>query len=55
MLRLFRFAILLVMTFIAVSLIIGVAKPETGPVEKVILGAAVVGCFLAARPVQRLG
>lgn len=55
MLRLLRIAILLVMTFIVLSLIIAVASPETGPAEKMILGVAVVGVVVSARPVQRLG
>ena len=55
MLRLLRIAILLVMTFIVLSFIIAVASPETGPVEKMILGIAVVGVIFAAPQVRRLG
>ena len=55
MLRLLRFPILLVMTFTVLSLIIAVARPETGPAEKLILSLAVVGVLFAARPVHRLG
>lgn len=55
MLRLLRFAILVVMTLIVISLVIAVARPETGPTEKVVLGVAIVGFIVAARPVQRLG
>jgi len=55
MLRLLRFAILLVMTVIVLSSIIAIASPETGPAEKLILGIAVVGVLVAARAgVQRL-
>lgn len=54
MLRLFRFGILAVMTLIVISLVIAVARPETGPAEKVVLGVAVVGLIVAARPVQRM-
>jgi hypothetical protein len=38
---------------VVVSLTIAVARPETGPAEKVILVIAVVGLLLAARLVQR--
>ena len=55
MVRLLRFAILVVMFFITVSLIIAVAMPETGAAEKVVLGVAVVGLLFAALPVQRIG
>ena len=55
MLRLLRFAVLVLMFFITVSLIIAVARPETGPAEKLVLGAAVVGLLFAAVPVQRIG
>ena len=55
MLRLVRFAILVAMTFIIVSLIIAVARTETGPAEKVVIGVAVVGLVVATRPVQRIG
>ncbi len=41
--------------FMTLSLIIALARPETGPIEKTLLGAAVVSLLLAARPVQRLG
>ncbi|MGI8806913.1 MAG: hypothetical protein ACR2KK_03550 [Acidimicrobiales bacterium] len=55
MLRLLRLAILLVMTFVVLSLIIAVAGPETGPAEKLILSLAVLGVLFAAGLVQRLG
>lgn len=55
MLRLLRLVLLVIMTFIVVSLVIAVARPETGPAEKVVLSVAVVGLIVAARPVQRLG
>ena len=55
MLRLLRLAILVVMTLIVISLIVAIARPETGPAEKVFLGVAAVGLIVAARPVQRLG
>jgi hypothetical protein len=43
------------MTFIVLSFIIAVASPGIGPAEKLILGTAVVGVLVAARPVRRLG
>ena len=55
MLRLLRFVILVSMTVIVVSLIIALARPETGAAEKVVLAVAVAGLIVAARPVQRLG
>ena len=54
MLRILRLGVLVVMTFMTLSLIIALAWPETGPIEKGLLVAAVVVVVLAARPVQRL-
>jgi tryptophan-rich sensory protein len=54
MLRILRMGVLVVMTFMTLSLIIALARPETGPIEKGLLVAAVVAVVLAARPVQRL-
>lgn len=54
MLRILRLGVLVVMTFMTLSLIIALARPETGPIEKGLLAAAVVAIVLAARPVQRL-
>ncbi len=42
-------------TFMTLSLLIALARPETGPIERSLLGAAVVGLLLATRSVQRLG
>jgi hypothetical protein len=55
MLRLLRVAILLAMTLMVLSLLVGIGMPETGPAEKVILGIAVVGLIAAAGPVRRIG
>ncbi len=55
MLRVLRLGLLVMITFMTLSLIIALARPETGPTEKSLLGAAVVGLLLAARSVQRLG
>ncbi len=54
MLRVLRLGLLVMMTFMTLSLIVALARPETGPIEKGLLGAAVIGLLLAARPVQRL-
>jgi hypothetical protein len=55
MLRFLRLAILLVMTFVVLSLVVAVGTPETGPVEKVVLGAASVAVIVASGPVRRIG
>lgn len=47
--------ILVVMTFVVLSLIVAIARPETGFAEKVVLGVAVAAVVSAARPVQSLG
>lgn len=52
---LLRVAILVVMMFVVLSLVIAVGRPETGPVEKVILAGAVVALLAAARLVRRIG
>lgn len=43
------------MFFITVSLIIDVARPETGAAEKVVFDVALIGLLFAAVPVQRIG
>jgi hypothetical protein len=55
MLRLVRIAILLVLTFLVLSLVIAVARPETGILEKVVLVAAVVGLIAVTSPARRIG
>jgi hypothetical protein len=55
MLRLLRLAILVAMTFVVLSLVIAIGTPETGPIEKVILGAAAIGIIVASAPVRRIG
>ncbi len=48
--RLARVALTLALAVITLSLIIALARPETGPVEKVVLVLLVAACFvLAAR------
>ena len=55
MLRFLRLAILVVMTFVVLSLVVAIGTPETGTVEKVVLGAAAVALIVAAGPVRRIG
>jgi len=55
MLRLLRLAILVVMTFMALSFVVAIRRPESGPVEKVVLAAFVLGLFFAAGRVRRTG
>jgi hypothetical protein len=54
-LRLVRFALLVVLTFLVLGLIVAVARPETGEVEKVLLVAATAGLLFLAVPVRRIG
>ena len=50
LIRLARVLLILMLAVVAVSSVIGVATPETGMVEKVVLVAVFGGCvFLAAR------
>ena len=46
--RLARVLLTLVLALVTISFVIAVAGPETGPVEKVVLVALVVGCFVLA-------
>jgi hypothetical protein len=55
MLRLVRIAILVVLTFLVLSLVVAVARPETGILEKVVLVATIVGLIAAASPARRIG
>ena len=55
MLRLVRIALLVVMTFLTLGFVIGLAAPETGPVEKIALGLMVAGMALLAVPARRIG
>lgn len=55
MIRLIRLAILIVLTFVAVSFVIAIGRPETGLVEKIVLGAVVAGTFGVAARLRRLG
>jgi hypothetical protein len=46
--RLARVVLLLVLAVVTVSLVIGVARRETGAVEKAVLLALIAGCILLA-------
>jgi hypothetical protein len=47
-LRLARVVFLLVLAVMTVSLVIGIARPETGAAEKLVLLALVAGCVVLA-------
>jgi hypothetical protein len=50
LIRAVRVLLLLVLAVLAVSFVVGLAKPETGVVEKVALAALLAACvFLAAK------
>lgn len=55
MLRLVRIAILVVLTFIVLSLVIAAARPETGILERVVLVAAALGLIAAGSRARRIG
>ena len=46
--RVARIVLLLVLSVTAISLVIGLFRPETGPVEKVVLAVMFAGCFALA-------
>ncbi len=52
--RLVRVLLILVLAVFALLSIIGIATPETGVVEKVVLVALFVGCVFAAAQVTNL-
>ena len=53
--RLVRIALLTVLFFLIMGLVMAIGGPETGPAEKVIVGAGIVGLLLLAGWVGRLG
>jgi hypothetical protein len=55
MLRVLRFLLLLAITAMALNLVIGAGTPQTGPIEKVVLCVLIVGLFVVAVPVRRIG
>jgi hypothetical protein len=54
-LKLVRITILLVLAMCVLSVVVAIARPETGPFEKVVLAAAAVGLTAIAAPVRRIG
>jgi hypothetical protein len=54
-LRLVRFALLVVLTFIVLGFVVALGSPETGPSEKLVLFLAIVGLLAAGVPVRRIG
>ena len=54
MIRLIRLAILVVLTFVTLSLVIAIGRPETGLAEKIVLGAVVAGTFGVAARLRRI-
>ena len=55
MLRLLRVALLVVLVFVVLGFIVAAGRPETGPMEDVVLVAVIVGLFALAVPVRRIG
>lgn len=53
-LRLVRIVLLVVLTFLVVSFIIAIARPETGVAEKIFLAVMVAACFAAAAKLSSL-
>jgi hypothetical protein len=54
-LRVVRFALLLVLFFLVLGVIIAAGSPETGPIEKPILAVVAVGLVAASIPIHRIG
>ena len=54
LIRLVRVALILVLAVFALSSIVGIATPEPGVVEKIVLVAVFVGCVFAAALVTNL-
>jgi hypothetical protein len=55
MLRVVRLVLLVVMTFLTLGLVVALAGPYTGLVEKVVLTVMIVGVIAASAPVRRIG
>jgi hypothetical protein len=52
--RLARVLVLLLLTFLAVSLVIGLGTSETGVIEKALLVVLIAGCVFVAAKVSTL-
>ena len=55
MFRLVRLAILIVLFFFIVGIVVAISRPETGPIEDVVLVGVVLALFALAVPVRRIG
>jgi hypothetical protein len=55
MLPVVRFCLLVVLFFLALGMVVGIGARETGPLEKIVLGVLLVGVFVAAWRVRRIG
>ena len=53
--RLIRFALRLVLFFLAIAAVVAIGTTGTGPIEKVVLGLGLVGLVVLAAQVGRLG
>ena len=54
-LRVVRFALLLVLFFLILGVIVAAGSPETGPIEKPVLVVLAIGLLAASIPIHRLG
>jgi hypothetical protein len=54
-LRLLRSAILGALCLLTISLVVAIARPETGPIEDVVLVGMVVGVLALTVPAHRIG
>ena len=54
-LRIVRLALLVMLAFLVLALVVALASPETGPIEKPVLALAIVGLLAAGVPVRRIG
>jgi hypothetical protein len=55
LLHVVRLVLLVVMTFVTIGLVVALAGPYTGPVEKVLLAVLIIGVVVASAPVRRIG
>jgi len=53
--RLLRILLLGVMTFLTLGLVVALARPEFGSIEKIVLALAAAGVIAAAASVRRIG
>lgn len=53
--RVVRILLLGAMTFLTLGMVVALARPEFGPIEKIVLDLAAVGVIAVAVPVRRIG